>query len=629
MSTMMLKDILIGARQESYRMRHFYVGAEHLFIALLDNKGSLAGNICQEHGLTPAYVIDAIRRKVGKGGKHRLWAGVPNTPRADVLLGIGNDLALENGREEINERDLLVAIFEERENIPVRVLNALGISDLDQLAETARTMVIQKDSQRPFVKVDFGPSFDRDNELPKDQLLLLRRIFDNYSEIRIERPLPVSYDDAVSLVVKPVGSDNEVLSVVKTNRIDMIIDESRRYETFVKATLPSVSASIDGKPVAPEASNLAGIKYTLPDDVDAPQDLLAMVATWDSDQLGTWLQGTLLPVFGRQWWQQSKPYRFQIWREYDWMLPPILTLDLIRDKKTPPEIKSIKMPIEGSKIHDLAPSEVVSIENFIVEQVYPERNMIQLAAGHGTDAIKAYKIEIYGIDLSSSTYYRGEVVEAITGRVRNTRKEQFLQMIRSLSPTFDSTASHLPIPDSEEKQLPNPIFAYKDFLNTSFLGALSTVHGNFHPGNIMVGANSNALVFDFAHVRGGHTLFDWATLEMSFLSSAIMPGVGESWADAFTLTQKLMTMNDGLSLSEISPDSEGVLAPVVKIREVIKQLLLAEDDWSEYFIALAFCSLRDFSWTKLSSGSRRMAFLVAALAFHELETRFPIGGRES
>src|SRR5574341_618893 len=108
MANIALKDILIGARQESYRMRHFYLGVEHLFIALLEIKGGLASAILEEQGLTPEYAIDAVRRKVGKGSKHRLWAGIPNTPRADVVLGIANDLALENGRKEIQERDLLV-----------------------------------------------------------------------------------------------------------------------------------------------------------------------------------------------------------------------------------------------------------------------------------------------------------------------------------------------------------------------------------------------------------------------------------------------------------------------------------------------------------------------------------------
>lgn len=629
MSTITLKDILIGARQESYRMRHFYVGAEHLFIALLDTKGSLAGNIVQGYGLTPEYVIDSIRRKIGKGGKHRLWAGVPNTPRTDVLLGIGNDLALENGRDEIGERELLIAIFEERDNIPVRVLNALGMSDIEQLIETARTLVLQKDSQRPFVKVDFGPGFDRDNELPKEQLLLLRRIFDSHSEIRVERPLPVSYDNAVLFVVKVISGESKITTVVKSNQVDAIIDESRRYETFVKTTLPKISAHIEGKPIAPEASNIAGIKYALPADVHVPEELLSTISRWDPDQLGAWLQSTLLSSFGQQWWQQSKPYRFQIWREYDWVLPPILILDLVKEKQVPPDVQVVKMPIEGSKIHELAHSEVVTIENFIVEQVFPERNMIQLAAGHGTDAIKAYKIEVYGMDLTSNTYYRGEVVEAIAGRVRQTRKERFLQMLKELTPNFDPDSAQIPLPGDEAKPLPNPILAYKDFLNTSFHGALSTVHGNLHPGNILVGPNSSALVLDFAHIRDGHTLFDWATLEIGLLSSHIMPAVGESWDNAFSVVRKLVAINDGLSLNEFTPDPENTLVPVVKAREVVKQLLLAEDDWSEYFIALAFCGLRDFAWEALPESSRRLAFLVAALALQELQTRFPIGGREA
>ncbi|PJF38120.1 MAG: hypothetical protein CUN55_18625, partial [Phototrophicales bacterium] len=117
-----LKDIIISARQESHRMRHYYLGVEHLLIALLDVKGGIAAQLVQEQGLTPEYVIDAIRRKIGKGGKHRLWAGVPNTPRADIVLGIANDLAINHGRTQIEENDLLIALLEEKDNMAVRVL---------------------------------------------------------------------------------------------------------------------------------------------------------------------------------------------------------------------------------------------------------------------------------------------------------------------------------------------------------------------------------------------------------------------------------------------------------------------------------------------------------------------------
>src|SRR5688572_16327749 len=97
MTLISLKDILISARQESHRMRHYFLGVEHLFIALLEIKSGLTTTILNEQGFTPDYVIDAIRRKAGKGSRHRLWAGIPNTPRTDVILGIAQDIAREDG----------------------------------------------------------------------------------------------------------------------------------------------------------------------------------------------------------------------------------------------------------------------------------------------------------------------------------------------------------------------------------------------------------------------------------------------------------------------------------------------------------------------------------------------------
>lgn len=80
MSQISLRDILINAKQESHRMRHYFLGVEHLFIALLEIKSGLTSSILNEQGFTTDYVIDAVRRKAGKGSRHRLWAGVPNTP---------------------------------------------------------------------------------------------------------------------------------------------------------------------------------------------------------------------------------------------------------------------------------------------------------------------------------------------------------------------------------------------------------------------------------------------------------------------------------------------------------------------------------------------------------------------
>lgn len=624
-----LKDILIGARQESHRMRHFYVGAEHLFIALLEIRGSLASNIVQEYGLTPEYVIDAIRRKVGKGSKQRLWPGFPNTPRAEVLLSIAQDLALENGREEVNERDLLISIFEENDSMPLRVLKALGLDDLDKLSDKAYAYQLQDDSERLYVEVDFGEAFAREDMLDNDILFILRRMFYGHSQIRIERRLTGGYSNATLLVVTPIQIDNREDSpvVVKINQADNILDEAQRYESHVKAKLPAMTARLEDKPVAPETSHLAGIKYTLVAGYDrTPRDLRTIINEWqDPRKIGSWLKTELFPVFGRIWWQQSRSYRFQVWQEYDWLLPPILTLEMVRDDaELKQEPRLLNMPIRRSRLQELDYGDVVTVQNFIVHKIHPSRQTIQLAAGQGSESAKAYNIEVRGVDLTLSTFYRGEVVENLTGRVWQTRNEQLLNNLRALEPDFDPMTDRIPVHSYDLDKLPNPILAYEELLDTYINGMLSTIHGDLHPGNIMAGPNQSAFLIDFAQTREGHTVFDWANLEISLLCDVVMPQIGDTWDAARTVLGQLALMNAGVALPADTPVKEW-LGMIQDIRQIVRQCLDVSDKWSEYYVALVFCSLRSLTWETMVKSGRRLAFLIAALAIHELRTRHRLG----
>jgi hypothetical protein len=620
MATIALKDILISARQESYRMRHFYLGVEHIFIALLEIKGGLASSILQEQGLTPEYVIDAIRRKISKGSKHRLWAGIPNTPRTDVILGIANDLALESGRQEINERDLLIAVLDENDSIPIRVLKALG-SDIPRLLDAARTRTLSRNPSQPYVKIDFGPQFGRTETLSKDHLFILRRMFYGYAQIRVERQLTGGYTRALLLVVTPIHGDNREDSaiVVKIDSTDVILDEAQSYEAYVKGTLPPLTARLEDKPTAPETSDLAGIKYTLVARSDtAPVDLRAVAQDWGSAKLGRWLRSELYSTFGRIWWRQSRPYRFQVWREYDWLLPPVLTLELVQDKEPPTE-NVLKFPFKRARLNQLEYGELVAIEGFIVQRVYPDRNIIQLAIGHGTDAAKAYKVEVRGLDLTKDTYYRGEVVERLVGRVWKTRNELLIHAARALEPDFDVEAEKILIRDEKH---PNPIIAYEELLDQYVNGSLSKIHGDLHLGNIIVGPNNSASLIDFAHTRDGHTLFDWATLEVSLLSDLIVPVTGDGWDAARTALRYVAAINAREILPEGDPAVTEAFTAVLALREIVEECLATEKNWAEYFIALALCSLRAIMWETMPIGSRRLMFLVAGLAMHELRNRF-------
>lgn len=609
-------------------MRHYYVGVEHLFVALLGVHGGIASSLLEAYGLTPDYVIDAIRRHTGKGGRHRLWAGMPNSPRADMILSIANDLALGTGREEIEEADLLLAIFEESDSIPIRVLTRLGL-DIGKLVDQTVAHGKGSSEAQPYIRIDFGSDYDSSAPLTEEQLFILRRMFHGYQQIRIEMRLAGGYSGAVLLVVTPRRMDGFEDSpvVAKIDRADDILDEARRYETNVRNTLPPLTARLEDKPTAPETSDHAGLKYTfVSDGSDHPRDLRLMAVEWGTQALGQWLVHNLLPTFGKTWWLQRRPYRFQISAEYDWMLPPAITLEALEGEEAPENATILRDPIKRSRLQELDYDQTVVLENFTVEKVFHDRKTIRLSGGKTATAARGFKIEVTGIDMTHTTYFRGELVDRLVGRVFKTRAEVLRLAAGDLMPNFDLRAEFIPGVGPIEK-LPNPLLAYDDLLDRYVNSSLSKIHGDLHLGNILVGPGKTPFLIDFAHARDGHTLVDWATLEVSLLAEVVIPAAGQDWKDVRRVIATMIALNGRGAPPEDSDDFiVNAMITVAAVRTIAEECMLVRTAWLEYFVALAFCSLRALMWPTMSLGARRLMFLVSALSIYELRRRARLPG---
>lgn len=613
-----LKDIIISARQESHRMRHYYLGVEHLFISLLEIRGGLTSNILSDQGLSPEYVIDAIRRKTGKGSsKHRLWPNLQETPRSDMVMSIAQDIASSHGRKNIQERDLLIAILEEDDNIATRVLQGLDI-DMGNLQHQARTRQAILPQTHSFIQLDFPSNFE--GELNPDQLSILRRMFHGYSKVRIEAQLTGGYTGSILLVVTPfeLGKRKAAL-VVKIGPADTILDEAKRYERYVKGTLPPLTARLEDRPTAPDTSDLAGLKYTFLGNASGnPTNMRGIVHQWSGVKIGHWLNEHLYSDFGENWWRQNRSFRFEAWLEYDWLLPPILTLELEQNEELLENANIIKFPLRRKRIKELDYGDIVTVENFVVQKVDKEKKRIRLALGQGSEAARPYQIEIRGIDFEQDTYYRGEIVENIGGTVFKTRDEQLMMAARALEPDFDISSERISILN---KSMPNPIKWYHNLLDTHVEGTLSTIHGDLHLGNILIGPSDSALLIDFALTRDGHTIFDWANLEISIISETIVPQVPDSWDGARLLINHLVALNNpGRTLSG-SPELREALQALVALREVASQCLAYRDRWAEYHISLSMCALRAMQWNTMTLASRRVMFLISALSMFEIQNQ--------
>jgi len=129
------KRILDSACQESKDLGHFYVGIEHVFIALTKIKNGLTHNFLQKFNLTPKQVRNEIIQYIGNGNNKRYWPGIRTTPRCDAVLKLAGEHASKDNRDLIEEKDILWAILREGNSIPVRQLETMGIADFLKVFE--------------------------------------------------------------------------------------------------------------------------------------------------------------------------------------------------------------------------------------------------------------------------------------------------------------------------------------------------------------------------------------------------------------------------------------------------------------------------------------------------------------
>jgi hypothetical protein len=628
-----MKDIEINARLESTRMRHFFLGVEHYFVGMLDIPGGLLPRLIETHGLTPEYLKDAVRRYTGRGANKRpRYAGIPTTPRAATILNLAYELARESGRDEADERDLLLATLEEGSSIPVRVLRRLGI-DLRQLMEQAAA-----DSSRPaqrhgLLKIDFGSQFDPSGALSDDEVFILRRMFYGYASIRIERRLTGGYSGAAVVLVTPIHADasEDALVVVKIGEADSLLDEERRYNTFVRNTLPPLTARLEDKTTA-EHLDLAGLKYTfVADRRGMSASLRVQAQELGAERLGDWLKEELFPYFGRNWWTQRRPYRFTAWAEYDWLLPPLLTLDFVAEDEAKsagkPSAFTVRDPVKRSRAEALEYGDLVAVENFVVQKLYRDKKMLRLSLGLKTSETmyNAHRILVRQVDPTASGFFRGEMVDTLYGRVWKTRRDSFAEALSILDPDFDPHAADIPFSDAGDT-VANPLLNYDPLLDRTVNGAWSKIHGDLNLGNILTGPNDSPFLIDFAHARSGHTAFDWASLEISILAEIVVPSVGSEWSAARRIAPILAGLHRGDGLPN---DAIGAaLRPIMAVRAIAAECLSTPNDWVEYDLALAMASLRALTWNTMSVGARRLMLFVAGMAQRSLYARPDVTGTQ-
>ncbi len=141
--TQRARRVLSLAHQEAERMRHSYIGTEHLLLGLILEEGGIAGRVLRELGVDAKRTRELILRISGQG----------QTPSDKLELTTGTQNVLEKAIEEahrmglnyIGTEHLLLGIISHGEGIAVDVLKNMGITS-DQIRRQIKRVIQESTS---------------------------------------------------------------------------------------------------------------------------------------------------------------------------------------------------------------------------------------------------------------------------------------------------------------------------------------------------------------------------------------------------------------------------------------------------------------------------------------------------
>ncbi len=120
------REVLTQAIEESRRRNHYYLGTEHIFIALVRLEETFFKEIMADLNVDPQHIIQFFDEHLPPP-KEYLGTGLKIPPSTKNVLKLALQESQKQKRKVIEPTDLFAAIFQESEGIAVKIFKDLGI----------------------------------------------------------------------------------------------------------------------------------------------------------------------------------------------------------------------------------------------------------------------------------------------------------------------------------------------------------------------------------------------------------------------------------------------------------------------------------------------------------------------
>ena len=133
-----VRTTLALAREESARLRHEYVGPEHLLLGLAREGKGVASAVVASLGVEWSAVVSALEHRVKPGLAENAGPDLPYASHAKKVVEYSVASATELGHADVGTEHLLLGIAREGMSVAGQVLTTFGLTYDRLRAETQR-----------------------------------------------------------------------------------------------------------------------------------------------------------------------------------------------------------------------------------------------------------------------------------------------------------------------------------------------------------------------------------------------------------------------------------------------------------------------------------------------------------
>lgn len=119
--------VIMLAQEESWRLRHNFVGTEQILLGLIGEGTDIAAATLKLNQVNLKNARIEVEKIIGRGSDN-VAEEIPFTPRAKRLLELSKKEADQLGHNYVGTEHLLLGLIREGDGVGVQVLKRLGVN---------------------------------------------------------------------------------------------------------------------------------------------------------------------------------------------------------------------------------------------------------------------------------------------------------------------------------------------------------------------------------------------------------------------------------------------------------------------------------------------------------------------